>query len=142
MANVHKDFHGAFSYGIQFIMQSYGMEGLKAYLEKLADTVYAPLVKGLRDEGLSSLRAHWDHIFTLEGGKFELRDEGEVLVLDVQECPAIAHMKKQGYDIDPNFCEHTRILNEAICRRAGYRSSVDYDQAAGRCVQRFWKEEA
>ena len=27
-------------------------------------------------------------------------------------------------------------------RRAGYRSSVEYDQAAGRCVQRFWKEEA
>lgn len=142
MANVHKDFHGAFSYGIQFIMQSYGMEGLKAYLEKLADTVYAPLVKGLRDEGLSSLRAHWNHIFTLEGGKFELRNEGDTLVLDVHECPAIAHMKKQGYTIDPNFCEHTRILNEAICARAGYRSSVDYNQAEGRCVQRFWKEEA
>jgi hypothetical protein len=141
MANVHKDFHGAFSYGIQFVMRNYGMEGLKAYLEKLADTVYGPLVKGLRDEGLSALRAHWDHVFTLEGGKFALRDEGDVLVLDVHECPAIAHMKKHGYDIDPNFCEHTRILNEAVCRRAGYHSSVEYDQAEGRCVQRFWKEE-
>ena len=140
MANVHKDFHGAFSYGIQFIMQSYGMEGLKAYLNKLADTVYTPLVKGLRDEGLSALRDHWDRIFTLEGGKFEQREEDGVLVLEVHECPAIAHMKKQGYTIDPNFCEHTRILNEAICSRAGYQSSVEYDQEAGQCVQRFWKE--
>ena len=139
MANVHKDFHGAFSYGIQFIMQSYGMDGLRAYLEKLADTVYAPLVKALDVEGLSALRDHWERIFTLEGGKFELRDEGDVLVLDVHECPAIAHLKRQGYTIDPNFCEHTRILNEAICKRAGYQSSVEYDQQAGRCVQRFWK---
>ena len=139
MANVHKDFHGAFSYGIQFIMQHYGMDGLRAYLEKLADTVYAPLVKAMDVEGLSALRDHWERTFTLEGGKFELRDEGDVLVLDVHECPAIAHMKRQGYTIDPNFCEHTRILNEAICTRAGYHSSVEYDQQAGRCVQRFWK---
>ena len=139
MANVHKDFHGAFSYGIQFIMQRYGLEGLREYLNKLADTVYAPLVKALQSEGLIALRDHWDRIFTLEGGKYELREEGDVLVLDVHECPAIAHMKKHGYTIDPNFCEHTRILNEAICTRAGYQSSVEYDQEAGRCVQRFWK---
>lgn len=139
MANVHKDFHGAFSYGIQFVIENYGLDGLRAYLERLADTVYAPLVKALEVEGLVALRDHWDRIFALEGGKYELREEGEALVLEVRECPAIAHMKQQGYAIDPHFCEHTRILNEAICSRAGYRSAVEYDQAAGRCVQRFWK---
>lgn len=140
MANVHKDFHGAFSYGIQFILQNYGMDGLRAYLEKLADSVYAPLVKALSVEGLPALRDHWERVFTVEGAKFALREEGETLVLDVHECPAIAHMKKRGYTIDPNFCEHTRILNEAICTRAGFKSSVEYDQEAGRCVQRFWRE--
>ncbi len=139
MANVHKDFHGAFSYGIQFIIENYGMAGLEAYLNKLADTVYAPLVKALDVEGLSAFRDHWERIFALEGGKMELRDDGDTLVLDVQECPAITHMKAQGYAIDPHFCEHTRILNEAICSRAGYQSSVEYDQEAGRCTQRFWK---
>lgn len=139
MANVHKDFHGAFSYGIQFIIENYGLEGLEAYLNKLADTVYAPLVKALDVEGLAALRDHWERVFALEGGKVELRDEEDVLVLDVLECPAIAHMRAQGYAIDPHFCEHTRILNEAICTRAGYQSSVEYDQEAGRCTQRFWK---
>lgn len=142
MANVHKDFHGALSYGIQFLVERHGLDGLRRYLNGLADSVYAPLVKQLRAEGLPALRRHWQEIFTLEGGRFDLHDEGDTLVLEVHECPAITHMKKHGYAIAPHFCEHTRLLNEAICSRAGYACSVDYDQEAGRCVQRFWKEDA
>ena len=140
MANVHKDFHGALSYGIQFVLDEYGMPGLEKYLKQLADTVYAPLAEAMKTEGLSALRKHWDEIFTVEGGEFELRDEDGVLVLEVLACPAIKHMQSQDYAIHPKFCEHTRILNEAICAKAGYQCSVDYDQEAGRCVQRFWKE--
>lgn len=140
MANVHKDFHGALSYGIQFILDTYGLAGLEKYLQGLADTVYAPLVEKIKAEDLSALRDHWQEIFTLEEGEFELSEEGEVLVLNVLVCPAITHMKEHNYAISPHFCEHTRILNEAICARAGYACSVEYDQAAGRCIQRFWKE--
>jgi hypothetical protein len=140
MANVHKDFHGALSYGIQFLVDNYGMDGLKKYLRGLAKSVYAPLAKDLKEDGLCAIRKHYEDIFTLEGGKFEFREEDDTLVFDVKECPAIAHMKAQGYEISPHFCEHTRILNEAICNEAGYSSSVDYNQEEGRCVQRFWKE--
>lgn len=142
MANVHKDFHGALSYGIQFLVDNYGLEGLQKYLDGLSSSVYAPLVKDLEEQGLDALRKHFDEIFTLEKGKFEFREEDNALVFDVKECPAIAHMKAQGYEISPHFCEHTRMLNEAICTKAGYQSSVDYNQEEGRCVQRFWKEEA
>lgn len=141
-ANVHKDFHGALSYGIRHLVEHYGMSGLTRYLHGLADTVYAPLVQALRNDGLDALRRHLEETFTLEGGKFETREEAGVLVFDVKECPAIAHMKARGYPIAPQFCEHTRILNEAICERAGYACSVDYDQDAGTCVQRFWKDKA
>ncbi len=48
-------------------------------------------------------------------------------------------MRARGYAVAPHFCEHTRIVNDAICRRAGFAASIDYDQAAGRCVQRFWR---
>ncbi|MCK5862939.1 MAG: hypothetical protein KAH38_10660 [Candidatus Hydrogenedentes bacterium] len=140
MANVHKDFHGALSYGIQFILDEYGMTGLEKYLQGLADTVYAPLVKKLKTEGLDALRDHWQEIFTVEGGEFELHEEKKELVLTVLSCPAITHMKAQGYPISPQFCEHTRILNEAICAGTGYTCSVESNQDAGCCVQRFWKE--
>jgi hypothetical protein len=136
---VHKDFHGALSYGIDFVVEQHGLEGLREYLAGLADTVYAPLVERLRSEGLAALRDHWREVFTLEEGKFELHEDDGVLTLEVIECPAIAHIKARGYAISPHFCEHTRLLNEAICERAGYACSTESDQAAGRCVQRFWK---
>lgn len=140
MPNVHKDFHGALSYGIDFIVGKYGLEGLRKYITGMADTVYAPLVNEIRNEGLSALRTHWDSIFTVEEGEFEMDEEDGVLTLHVRTCPAIAHMKARGYTISPHFCEHTRMLNEAICARSDYVCDIEYDQEAGSCVQRFWKD--
>ena len=139
MANVHQDFHGGLSYGLQFVEDRYGQEGLRDFLSGLADTVFKPLVEDLRARGLPALRDHWQTIFELEDADFELRMEGDTLVLDVRRCPAITHMKGHGYAVADHYCEHTRIVNEAVCKAAGYASSVEYDQEAGRCVQRFWR---
>jgi len=140
MANVHKDFHGALSYGLQFVEDHYGQEGLRDFLSGLADTMFKPLVEDLRARGLPALRDHWQTIFKLEDGDFDLRMDGDTLVLDVRRCPAVSHMKEHGYAVADHYCEHTRIVNEAVCKAAGYASSVEYDQEAGRCVQRFWKD--
>lgn len=137
MADVHKDFHGALSYGLQFVEEQYGMDGVRAFLEGLADTVYKPLVEALRTTGLDALREHWRHVFGLEEGSFDMRMDGDTLVLTVHRCPAVAHLKENHYWYSEHFCEHTRIVNEAVCRAAGYESSVAYDQDGARCVQRF-----
>ena len=39
MANVHKDFHGALSYGVQFLEREYGPEGLREFLDVVGDRV-------------------------------------------------------------------------------------------------------
>lgn len=140
MPNVHKDFHGALSYGLQFLDESYGAEGLHAFLTSLADTVYKPLCEDLRKRGLAALQDHWKTVFDLEGGGYEIHMEDGALALTVKRCPAITHMQEQGYAIANHFCEHTRIVNEAVCAAAGYACSVEHDQDAGSCVQRFWKE--
>ncbi len=140
MPNVHKDFHGALSYGLQFLEENYGKEGLQAFLSGLASTVYKSLCEDLRIRGLDALCDHWKTVFDLEGGDYEMHMEDGILVLTVKRCPAITHMRENGYTIADHFCEHTRIVNEAVCTTAGYASSVDYDQSAGSCVQRFWKE--
>ena len=136
---VHKDFHGAMSYGLQFLIERYGWAEAEAYLRQMARAVYKPLVARIKARGLAALREHWRRIFTLEGGSFDLRRKGPVLELRVKRCPAIHHMKKFHYTIADRFCESTRIVNEEICRAAGYECSVEYDQARGKCVQRFWK---
>ncbi len=141
MANVHKDFHGALSYGLQFVEQNYGVSDLEDFLKGLSRTVYLPLAEGLRARGLEALREHWQSIFEMEGGDFEQEMEGDTLVLRVRRCPAICHMQQHGYTVAEHFCEQTRVVNEAVCKEAGYCSSVEYDQSAGSCVQRFWREQ-
>ena len=140
MADVHKDFHGGLSYGLRFLEENYGMEGVREFLTGLADTVYKALVEALRTEGLSALRDHWQTIFDLEEGDIDMQMDGDTLVLTVRRCPAVTHIEEHKYWFSDHFCEHTRIVNEAICNAAGYESSVEYDQKAGRCVQRFWRK--
>ena len=140
MANVHKDFHGCLSFGLKFLEQNFGPTELEEYLRRLARNVYAPLIESLRLRGLPALHDHWNNIMSLEDADFDFRLSDDVLVLEVRKCPAIHHMKERGYKIAEHFCESTRIVNDEICRRAGYSASVEYDQESGRCVQNFRKE--
>jgi hypothetical protein len=140
LANVHKDFHGCLSFGLKFLEQNFGPSELEEYLRRLARNVYAPLIESLRLRGLPALHDHWNNIMSLEDADFDLRLSDDLLVLEVRTCPAIHHMKERGYKIAEHFCESTRIVNDEICRQAGYSASVEYDQESGRCVQKFRKE--
>lgn len=142
MANVHKDFHGALSYGIRFLVERYGQAKFRTFLSGLGATVYRPLVDAIHERGLGAMRDHLENVFTAENGNYETEFDGETLVFHVHRCPAIHHMKERGYEIAPDFCEHTRIVNEGICGRAGYACSVTYNQEAGTCVQKFWRPDS
>ncbi len=141
MEKVHKDFHGVLSCAIDFLESEYGLQGLYEFLSSLSGTVYAPLVDEMRKEGLPALRRHVERIFELEGGELEINEDRQKLVLNVHRCPAISHLRRRGYPIASSFCEHCRILNEAISKDAGFESDVVYEQSEGRCVQKFWRRE-
>ncbi len=137
---LHRDFHGVLCYSIKYLDENYGPEATRRYLQQVGETVYSPLIESLRREGLPALERHWRDVFTKESGRFELSYEGGTLVLTVYECPAIAHLKRVNQLFTERYCETTVVVNETICRRAGYRCSCEYERGEGRCVQRFWRE--
>ena len=141
MANIHKDFHGCLSFGLKFLAENYGSVEVEEYLRQVARTVYAPLIQRLKSHGLPALAVHWKRTMDLEDADFRLYADDDVLILEVRKCPAIHHMEAHGYEIAPNFCESTRIINDEISRRGGYSTSTEYDQAIARCTQRFWRHE-
>ena len=140
MANVHKDFHGALKVGLDYLRERYGPAEATAFLERLGRTVYAPLIADLRERGLDALAEHWRRVFDLEEGECELTREDRALVLTVTKCPAVAHMRAKGTPVTRAFCESTRVVNETICREAGYACSLQFGPGPAQCVQRFWKE--
>ncbi len=136
---LHKDFHGALCYGIRYLDETFGAAATEEYLRQVGRACYSPLSEQLKKEGLRALERHWREVFGKEGGRFTLTYEGEVLVLTVQECPAIAHLKKINQLFTERYCETTVVVNEVICSEAGYVSSCQYEPGQGKCVQKFWK---
>ena len=137
---LHKDFHGALCYAIQYLDETFGEDATTEYLQQVGRTAFSPLIDQLKREGLAALEKHWRKIFTEEDGEFTLTYEGDTLVLTVQQCPAVAHLKKIDKFSTDRFCQTTVVVNETICREAGFRCSCEYVPGQGRCVQKFWKE--
>ncbi len=136
---LHKDFHGALCYSIKYLEDKLGPKDLKEFLQQVGETYFAPLSEKLKKNGLAAIKKHFIEIMNLEQGEYTFSYEGEKLVLQVSKCPAVAHLKKMDSLFTDSFCESTAVVNDTICRNAGYRCSCLYEKGKGKCVQKFWK---
>ena len=137
---LHKDFHGALCYAIKYLDENYGRESTAEYLKRVGNTYFAPLSGQLKNDGLPVLEKHFRSIFEAEKSTFTIKYENDILIIDVQICPAIAHLKQTGQLWTDRFCESTVFVNKTISETAGYCSSCVYLPGKGICVQKFWKD--
>jgi len=137
---LHKNFHGALCYAVKYLDENYGPEATTEYLEQVGRTCFSPLTEQLSKEGLPALEKHWRDIFAKEDGEFSVHYESQTLVLTVDECPAITHLEKTNQLVTDRYCETTVVVNETICREAGYRCFCEYEPGKGKCIQKFWKD--
>ncbi|MFI4910283.1 MAG: hypothetical protein ACIAQZ_01305 [Sedimentisphaeraceae bacterium JB056] len=138
---LHKDFHGALCYAIKYLEDNYGIESVKQYLKQVARTYLKPLTESLKANGLKALENHWKDTFSREGGEYELGYEDQTLVLTIDACSAVSHLKKNGLFCTDSFCLTTKVVNETVCKDAGYCCSCNYKSSEGKCVQKFWKSQ-
>lgn len=135
---LHKDFHGALSAGIEYLDRHYGEEAVREYLRRFALSFYAPLIADITKRGLVALKEHFETIYAREGGRIRtILTPGE-LILEVEACPAVTHMRQQGYAVAGRFIETQRTVNAALCEGTPFEAElVEYDPQTGRSVQRF-----
>lgn len=139
---LHKDFHGALSVGIEYLHRNYGPEAVREYLRRFALSNYAPLVADINRLGLVALRDHFETIYAREGGRIRTRLTDDELVLEVEVCPAVAHMREHGYTIAQLFVETERTVNAALCEGTPFEAElVEYDPQTGRSTQRFFRDD-
>lgn len=139
-AYLHPDFHGALSVGIEYLHETFGEEAVRRYLWQFAKSFYAPLTESIESRGLAALEEHFRKIYDLEGGvvRFELSEDE--LRIEVEACPAVKHMRQQGYPVARLFRETTDTVNRAICDGTNFAAElVEYDEETGRSVQRFFR---
>lgn len=137
---LHKDFHGALCYAIKYLDDNFDEQATEEYLTQAAMSYFSPLIEKLKTDGLKALENHFRNIFTKEKGRFEIGYKDDKLILEILECPAIAHLKKRDLFFTDRYCLTTVVVNRTICKESGYNCSCEYEPGQGRCIQKFWKE--
>ncbi len=139
---LHRDFHGALSAGIEYLHEQYGDDAVREYLEQFARSFYAPLTKALEQRGLVALEEYFRGVYDLEGGEVRFSLSENELRIEVSRCPAVTHMRSQGYPVARLFRETTDAVNRAICVGTPFDAElIEYDELTGRGIQRFYRRE-
>lgn len=138
---LHKDFHGALCYAIKYLDDNLGQNTTEEYLVQVGRTYFKPLSEKLKKEGLKALESHWHKVFTTEQGEYSLYYEDNTLVLEVNKCPAIEHLKNKNMLFTERYCRTTVVVNNTICHDSGYKCSCQYQSGKGKCIQKFWREQ-
>jgi len=139
---LHKDFHGALSIGIEYLDKHFGAEAVREYLGQFAAKFYAPLSEALRGRGLIALEEHFERIYRIEEGNIDTTLSDDELIVRVEACPAVMHMRNRQYPVARLFYETTKTVNEAICRDTPFAAElVEYDDQTGRSIQRFYRRD-
>ena len=140
--SVHKDFHGILGLIFDYLRDNYGEKELARIFKNIAKEIYSPLIKDIKEKGLSAAEDHLKKVMDLENGKYDVKWDDGTLVFKVTKCPAIHHIKDKGQNISENYCRiTTELVTGVISEEAGYKFSVDYNQDKGTCTQKFWKED-
>ena len=121
---LHQDFHGALSTGIDYLHRVYGEDAVRCYLRQFARAFYAPLTRELNARGLAAMREHLEEIYAIEGGEIALTGTEDELLLEVPYCPAVRHMRAQGYPVAALFVETTRTVYAAICEDTPFTAEL------------------
>jgi hypothetical protein len=139
---LHRDFHISGDTGIRYVGEKYGDNGVKEYLRRFAANYYAPLFSAVKEKGLAALKEHIENIYAIEEASSVLKTvltENELLV-EVEQCPAIAYMKSIGYTPSKWYMEETRTINETIADYTdlGFEL-ISYDNETGKTSYRFFR---
>lgn len=131
------DFYFAINSTFRFIEKTLGTEGLVAYWQDLGTNYMKPVWTRWKTLGLEGIASYWRAFFDAEpGADVEVIPSADRVVLEVKTCPAIAHLRKGGRVVCPDFCRHCYYVSNAAAEKAGF--TVRVEGGNGRCRQTFF----
>jgi hypothetical protein len=130
------DFYFAINATFRHVHDHYGKEALIDYWRSLGREYYGPRIAKWREGGPQAVADDWQAYFAEEPrAEVRVTADADSAELDVQVCPAIKHLRLEGRDIVPYFCEHCDHMCGAMAEAAGYRFARS--GGMGACRQRF-----
>lgn len=133
---LHLDFYGAVNTTINYIVDKFGETALTEIFNRVGKDVYKSIHEGLMNDDPSELIEHLEYFFSREHGEFSLQKNADGFVLEVKQCPAVAHIRKLGLELSPCFCRQTIDVNNAMCDGTPWQCETEII-AEGVCRQEF-----
>ena len=135
------DFYFTINATFRFVLGRFGTEGLHKYWTNLGTHYFAPVAAQWQSGGLAAVAEYWRAFFAAEpNADVDLQQTPDAVTLDVKVCPAIQHLRENGREIVPCFCQHCYFISEAIAAPAGL--TVRIAGGNGSCRQTFLRREA
>jgi hypothetical protein len=135
------DFYLAHNATFRFVLKKFGIEGLRQYWSDLGAKYFAPVTERWSAGSLAAVAEYWRAFFAAEPvAEVSVGETGDAVTLDVKVCPAIKHLRSQGREIVPCFCQHCYFISEAMAAPAGL--TVRIEGGNGSCRQTFLRRTA
>lgn len=139
---LHKDFHCALNESLEYLRVNFGETAACDYLRRFAEAYHAPLKAELCRRGLAALREYFENIYRIEGGQAFLSGDEDELTIQVEQCPAVEHIRRHGQQPSVLYPETTRIVNQTICRDTPYAFEMrNYNPLTGATKMRFYRRQ-
>lgn len=137
----HRAFHISKNRGLDYLGKHWGTDHVIAHLTRFTQRFYAPLIRRIREKGLSELQAHIAHTYRAEKApelvSCQLQDGS--LHVTVKACPGIAFIREAGYEVSPWYSEESNTVYRTIAESAGLQyERISYDPATGAAKYRFF----
>ena len=137
---LHKDFHIALNYGIDYLHNKFGEGSVTEYLKQFANSFYSPLKKSLKEKGLIAIKEHYEEIYKIERAEFNMKFSQNELIIHVLASPAVTHIKANGHLISELFHETITTINRTICQDTPFEFELlEYNKGNGASIQRFFR---
>jgi predicted ArsR family transcriptional regulator len=137
---LHKDFHGALSSALIYLEDRFGPDAVREYLREFARKYYAPLREDLAERGLEAIADRLRRVYEDEGADVCIELDRDGLIVEVEACPAVTHMREHGYEVAPMWRETIRSVNEGICEGSTFDFELlEYHEETGASRGRFFR---
>ena len=136
---LHLDFHGATNTTINYIVDNFGEAALTEIFNRVGKDVYRSIHEGLMNDDPTELIEHLEYYLSREHGNYSLEKNGNGFVLEVKKCPAVAHIRKLGLELAPQFCQQTIDVNNAMCDGTPWQCQTTIKEP-GVCQQTFTRK--
>ena len=112
---LHKDFHIAFNYAIDYLYKKFGREAVREYLIQFATVYYSPLKSAIKEKGLQAIKEHYKKVYEIESAEFDINLSCNELIINLSASPAIIHIKNSGHPVSEVYSDSVATVIETIC---------------------------